>query len=480
MIKTRNATKPAKSSKSLKLHQKQEEVKPAIRKGELIELLIQGLDNEGRGFAYSGGQLFVVSGTVSGDRCLARVVHIGKTFISAKLVRLLLLSQLRAEKNPCPDADDCMGCPLIQMQYTEQLRWKHELVIKEIRSFNSLNEVQILPALSPAKILGYRTTAKLAVAGSYSDPYIGIYRRASHDVVDLEECPLHHPVINNVINAVRKGITKLKIPIWQDKNRTGILRYLVIRVSEASGEVMLTFVTARRAFNEIHHLSKYIEKELPQVKVVSQNVNNSEGNVIFGHDDHFITKQKTIQERIGNLFFEVSHRSFLQAQNDGARMIYETVADWAALDGRQSVLDLYCGIGGISMSLAPKAARVLGIEINPDAVADARRNARLNNLKNCRFEAGDVSELLDDLLDDGASFDLVSVNPPRKGCDRDIIGKLVALRPGVIIYVSCSPETFARDLDILSSSGYRCLRIQPVDMFPQTPHIENIAFIEAA
>ncbi len=444
-----------------------------------MELRIEYLESDGRGLSRSLDAMPVlVFGTVPGDRCLARITHVGKSFASAAVVRFLAFSDLRMESPLCPDAETCMGCALILMKYSEQLNWKYQQVLMEITAFNSLKDVMVLQPLSPAKQLAYRTTAKLAVAGSFSDPYIGIYRRATHDVVDLDQCRVHHPVVNSVVNSVRRGIGKLRIPVWQEKNRTGILRYLVVRVSESTGEAMVTFVTARRAFNEIHHLAKFLQEAVPQVKVVCQNVNSSDGNVIMGPNDHFITKQKCIQERIGNVAFEISHRSFLQAQNDGARLIYETVGQWAGLDGKQSVLDLYCGIGGIALTLAGTAGKVLGIEISPDAVADARRNSRLNRLGNCRFEAGDTADMLEELAEDGARFDLITLNPPRKGCDRDILSKVLKLRPGRIIYVSCSPDTLARDLDILSSSGYRCLKIQPVDMFPQTPHIENIALVE--
>jgi len=331
--------------------------------------------------------------------------------------------------------------------------------------------------LTPERRLQYRTTAKLAVAGTHADPYIGIYRRASHDVVDLEDCPLHHPMINTVIKVVREGISKLKVPVYQEKNKSGILRYLVVRVSESSNEVMVTFVAVRRAFNEIHHLARFLQEKVPQVAVVCQNVNSSEGNVIFGAHDHFLSKQQTIQERIGQVELLVSPRSFLQAQNDGARLLYETARDWAGLDGSQQVLDLYCGIGGIALTLAPVARQVLGVELNKDAVADAKRNARLNNAKNCRFEAGDVLELLDDLLEDELRFNCIVLNPPRKGCDREVLDKVAEFAPERIIYVSCSPQTLARDLDLLATKGFYCEKVQPVEMFPQTPHVENVALL---
>ncbi|QOX78934.1 23S rRNA (uracil(1939)-C(5))-methyltransferase RlmD [Trichlorobacter lovleyi] len=456
---------------------REQEAPSGLRRGVAVDLLIERLDDEGIGSAHYQGRQILVAGTLPQDRCLARISHIGKTIVFADLVKLIEPSPLRLQRCPCSDAALCLGCPLIAMRYGEQLRWKQDLVQAAFNQYPPLKPIVVPRLLTPERRLQYRTTAKLAVAGSHADPYIGIYRRASHDVVDLEDCPLHHPMINTVIKVVREGISRLKVPVYQEKNKSGILRYLVVRVSESSNEVMVTFVTARRAFNEIHHLARFLQENVPQVAVVCQNINSSEGNVIFGAHDHFLTKQQTIQERIGQVELLVSPRSFLQAQNDGARLLYETARDWAGLDGSQQVLDLYCGIGGIALTLAPAARQVLGVELNKDAVADAKRNARLNNVRNCRFEAGDVLELLDDLLEDDLRFDCIVLNPPRKGCDQEVLDKVAEFAPERIVYVSCSPQTLARDLDILIGKGYDCLKVQPVEMFPQTPHVENVALL---
>lgn len=457
---------------------REQEVSSGLRRGVAVDLLIERLDDDGIGVARSQGRQILVAGTLPQDRCLARISHIGKTVVFADVVKLIEPSPLRLQRCPCPDAALCLGCPLIAMRYGEQLRWKQEQVQAALHAYPTLQTVVVPRLLTPERRLQYRTTAKLAVAGTHADPYIGIYRRASHDVVDLEDCPLHHPMINTVIKVVRDGISKLKVPVYQEKNKSGILRYLVVRVSESSGEVMVTFVTARRAFNEIHHLAHLLQEKVPQVAVVCQNVNSSEGNVIFGAHDHFLTKQQTLQERIGEVELLISPRSFLQAQNDGARLLYETARDWAALDSSQQVLDLYCGIGGIALTFAPHVMQVLGVELNNEAVADAKRNARLNNARNCRFESGDVLELLDELIEDERQFNCVVLNPPRKGCDREVLDKLVQLQPQRVIYVSCSPQTLARDLNILADKGYQCKKLQPVEMFPQTPHVENVVLLE--
>ncbi len=449
-----------------------------LKYGMALELTVESMDSDGTGIAFRDGRQILIPGTVTSDFCLARITHFGKTNIFADLVRLITPSPLRLQRCPCNDATVCLGCPLIFMRYGEQLRWKQQQVQAEFDRHDSLKDIVVPRILTPERNLHYRTTAKLAIAGTHREPFIGIYRRASHDVVDLEECPLHHPIVNEVIRTVSKGISKLKVPIYQSKNKTGILRYLAVRVSETTGQVMVTFVTARRSFNEIHHLARFLQENVPQVAVVCQNLNSTEGNLVFGTKDHFITRQQTIQDRIGQVELLISPRSFLQAQNQGAALLYETARSWANLNKNSSLLDLYCGIGGIALTLAPAAGHVLGIELNREAVADANRNARINHAANCRFESGDVLEQLDYLIEDERKFDCVTMNPPRKGVGREVIDRLAELEPMKIIYISCSPQTLARDLDLLSAKGYQCSKVQPVDMFPQTPHIENVALIE--
>ena len=448
-----------------------------LTKGTLVTITIRSFSDDGFGKAELAGRSILVAGTVPGDRLSARIVHIGTHVLIATLVTMIEASKQRAIRQRCPDAAVCLGCPLIVLEADAQRVMKQSFVKDAFSVHQELRGTSIAPLLEPALSLHYRTTAKLAVAGTYREPYIGMYRRTTHDVVDLEGCPVHHPLINRVIQAVRSGICDQKIQVWQEKKRSGILRYLVVRVSESSRQAMVTFVTARRAFNEMHHLAAHVKSLVPEVTVICQNVNSSEGNVIFGSQDHFISKEHSMVEQIGTVRLEVSPRSFLQAQNDGARLLYETVRDKAAITSESRVLDVYCGIGGIALTLAPRVQEVYGVELNQEAVKDARKNARLNNARNCRFEAGDAAEMLEGLVEDGEHFDLVVVNPPRKGCERAVIEQLLALAAPTIAYVSCSPQTLARDLAVLVAGGYHIELVQPVDMFPQTMHVETVVIL---
>lgn len=447
-----------------------------LRTGQLVTLEITGLDDEGFGTASFEGKKVLIAGALPGETVSFRVTHCGARTAFGETVTILSPSPYRMASSPCTIAA-CSNCPLISMDYQAQLALKHRCIEKEIRAFPSLRSVPVHSVVPSPRPLNYRNSAKLVVAGTFRSPIIGIYRRNSHDVADIASCPLHHPLINRIVDVVKEGITKGKVPVYNPRTGTGFLRYLVVRVSEHSGRAMVVFVTARRSYNEIHHLTKYIQRLVPELDVVVQNVNASEGNVILGQQDHFITRDHALIDELGDVRFSISPRSFFQVNSGSARIIYEKVREWSALTGEETVVDVYCGIGGISLFLAGQAQEVHGIEYVDAAVADAERNARLNRVQNCSFEAGDAAELLRDHLEEGAEPDLIVLNPPRKGCDRKVLETAAASGPGKIIYVSCSPATLARDLDILAGLGYRTLEVQPVDMFPQTPHVENVALL---
>lgn len=459
---------------------KTEPTKPRIPRptvGQILDLSVTTLDEEGYGLALHETTRVRVFGALPGETVRARVTFAGQRDTFADVVKVLRHAPGRLLTPPCGRGAECDGCPLIMMKYPAQLEWKRGLVEGAVRRYPSLKEAEILPVTPSPKPLGYRTTAKLVIAGRFASPIIGIYRRNSHDVMDIADCPLHHPLINRVVAAVRDGISRGKVPVYNPRTGGGILRYLVVRVSERENRAMVTFVTAERSFNEIHHLAKHLQGTVPEVAVVAQNVNASAGNVILGDRDYFVTREQTLTDSIGDIRFSISPRSFFQVNSEGARAIYETVREWSGLTGTETILDVYCGVGGISLYLAGKADQVIGIESVEAAVADAERNARLNGVRNALFVAGDAAELLGDLRHEGKVVDLVVLNPPRKGCDEQVLRSVAALGPGRVIYVSCSPQTLARDLDILSGLGYRTTRIQPVDMFPQTPHVEDVALL---
>jgi len=423
------------------------------------------------------GKRVLVAGGLPGELLVARVTYVGRREAFAHTLKCLKTSPDRQLSPACSLGRVCDGCGLMQMSYPAQLAWKKSLMTRELRKYPSLAEAQVQDTIASPKELNYRNSAKLVVAGKYSDPVIGIYRRNTHEVLEIDDCPLHHPLINRVVKAAKIGIKKGKVPIYNQSSEMGLLRYLVVRVAEPSDRVMVVLVTSDQGYNEMHHLAKYIQEAVPEVAVVAQNINNSTGNVIFGHKDRFITKAQTLRAYLGEKSFSLSPHSFFQVNSGAAEIIYQKVRELAALKGSERVIDVYCGIGGISLFLADQAREVVGIEFVEAAVADAKENAALNRAANCRFVAGDAARLLDEIGEEGGA-DLIVLNPPRKGCEEKVLQSAAAINPARIIYVSCSPETLSRDLDILSRLGYRTLQVQPVDMFPQTIHVEDVALLE--
>jgi len=442
-----------------------------------MEVTITTLNEDGFGLATTGTMPILVSGVLPGEQAQVRITFAGRRECFASAVRILRHAPQRLMSPPCGKLGHCDGCPIMFMKYPAQLAWKREVVEGTLARFRSLQGIKLHDVLPSPLPIHYRNSAKLVVSGKFASPVIGIYRRNSHEVLEIGDCPLHHPLINTIVAAVREGIRKGKVPIYSPRTGRGLLRYLVIRVAEAENRAMVVFVTSERSYNEIHHLTKHLQATVPEVAVVAQNINASTGNVILGERDHFITRERTLSASMGKTRFTISPRSFFQVNSGSARIIYEKVREWADLKGKELVVDLYCGIGGISLFLAPLAKKVLGIEVMEAAVADAGLNARLNDVVNCEFLSGDAGKLLTGLRQNGERVDLMVLNPPRKGCDEQVLREATALGPARMIYVSCSPSTMARDLNILAGLGYRTVQVQPVDMFPQTPHVENVALI---
>lgn len=448
-----------------------------LKKGDKIEIAVSALDDDGCGVGVLESSQARVKGALPGEKVLARITYVSQHRVTAERIRILEPSPQR-RPSPCSHRKGCDGCPLIEMNYPAQLAWKEAHVANHIRQHKPLQNVAIQPAIASPMQLQYRNSAKLVISGKFADPQIGLYRRDSHEINDINDCPLHHPLINRIVATIKKGIIKGKIPVYNPKSEQGLLRYLIIRVAESENRAMVVLVTSKRSYNELHHLSALINKEVPEVKVIVQNVNATTGNVILGHSNYFQTKLTSLQATISGVKVNVSPASFLQINTGSAGIIYNLVKEWSGLTKNSNVLDLYCGIGAISLFLAPLAGHILGIEVVEAAVEDAARNASLNRAANCEFVAGDVAEELRSVIGDGARIDLVLLNPPRKGCEERVLKLVAETAASKIIYVSCSPPSLGRDLVILDSLGYSCLKVQPVDMFPQTTHVESVALLE--
>lgn len=439
----------------------------------LIEITVDRLNDDGIGVGRHAGKEVLVTGALPGERIAIAIEHEGQRRIIGRLRRVIDKSPLR-RPSPCRYLNECQGCSLMAMNYAEQLRFKQGKIQEALSAFEGLKNITVKPVLAAAEPLGYRTSVKLALGRHRGRILIGLYRRGSHDVVDIGNCPLHHPLVNRIVDVVREEIARQDIYLYNPVSRRGLLRYLLIKVSPATGKAMVTFVTAQKDYQRIPALAKWVMRKVPEVVSVQQNVNASGGNVIMGRETLRMVGQPDLFDRVGDIRLRISPASFFQVNHAQAARIYALVRKWAALGKHEAALDLYCGIGGIALHLAQDAGHVIGIEMVEEAVRNAGQNAMMNNLNNCRFLAGDTSGMLQDLMTELPALGAAVLNPPRSGCDPEVLQALAHLQPRVMIYVSCNPETLARDLDVLYHLGYRTEEIQPVDMFPQTAHVESV------
>jgi 23S rRNA (uracil1939-C5)-methyltransferase len=443
-------------------------------RAEELTLTIDRIDDDGLGLATHAGKPVIVFDALPGEKVVVRVVHAGRNRIVASTVRVLQSSRDRIAKTSCPHYRACQGCALLSWKYDAQLACKGKRVADALAAFPSLLEVPLHEVWAAPEALGYRASAKLVVARKRGKGQVGMYRRGSHDVVDIADCPLHHPLINRVAAVVRDELDRRKISAYDANHRRGLLRYLLVRVSPAYDKAMVTFVTSERNYREVTHLAKWLQRKIPEVISVHQNVNSSSGNVIFGRETFKVLGTPDLIDKVGDVRLRLGPTSFLQVHHAQAARIYRLVRDWCDLRTGESALDLYCGVGGISLHLASKAHQVFGVETHAEAVRHAQANATMNGFTNCKFVAGDVEAILGDDFPLTGKLGAVVVNPPRSGCSPQVLSAIADLQPRTLVYVSCHPDSLARDLALLVEQGFRVEEVQPVDMFPQTPHVENV------
>jgi 23S rRNA (uracil1939-C5)-methyltransferase len=308
---------------------------------------------------------------------------------------------------------------------------------------------------------------------------LGIYRPQSHQVVDISQCPVHHPLINQVLAKLRHTLERLEVPIYDERTHTGTLRYVIVRVSNWTKRAQIILVTADRLLPHARQLVAQLRR-FPGVTSVVQNINPDPGNVILSASFVPLTRETALIDRVGFLKLQTHAGAFLQANVPVARKLYDQALHWAAPTAEDVAVDLYSGVGALSFLLGGAAKFVSGIEESPFAVIDAKANIRLNGYHNVRFYAGSVGTILPELMGRFQHVDVITLTPPRKGVDEGARTAIVACAPRRIVYISCNPDTLARDLDCFAAEGYRTVRMQPFDLLPQTEHVECVAALERA
>ncbi|NLX90525.1 MAG: 23S rRNA (uracil(1939)-C(5))-methyltransferase RlmD [Firmicutes bacterium] len=449
--------------------------KPPVATGEIIQLQIDSLNHNGEGVGRISGYAVFVPGALPGELVQAKVISLQKNYCRALIESVTQTSPERLEPI-CDQYTACGGCQLLHLAYGEQLRLKQKTVEDALWRIGGL-QIPVRPTIGMDEPWHYRNKAQVPVAVQNGEILAGFYEKRSHNIVNLKRCHLQHPDNDQVAHAVRRILGELKIPAYQENTHTGLVRHILARTSFSTGNILAVIITNGRTFPRKEEFVAGLRRAVPNITGIVQNINTRKGNTILGPEEIILWGQPWLMETLDGLQFIISPRSFFQVNPLQTEVLYRKAVEYAALTGSETVFDLYCGSGTISLFLARGACRVIGVESVEAAIKDARENAALNGITNVEFHAGPAEKIVPTLLKEGEKADVVVVDPPRKGCDAALLDTMAKMQPQRIVYVSCNPATLARDLKILHQKGYIPLEAQPVDMFPHTFHVECVVLI---
>lgn len=450
-----------------------------VNKNDRITVHVEDLTHDGAGVAKVEGYPLFIPGALPGEDVIVHVLKTLKSYGFAKLIEIKQASPFRVEA-PCPVFDTCGGCQIQHLSYEGQMTFKQKLVRDAITRIGKLPDVPVHPVKGMEHPWRYRNKSQIPFGTQDGKVVAGFYQTRSHDIADTDTCLIQTPEADAIMVALKKNLAEIGIEPYEEATHRGMLRHVVVRKARATGEIMVVLVTKKKKFPQAARAIELIQATVPEVTSIVQNINSEKTNVIFGDETLTLWGKDVIEDQIGDVRFEISARSFYQINPEQTEVLYGQALQYAQLTGEETVIDAYCGIGTISLFLAQRAKFVMGVEIVPQAIEDAKRNAELNGLSNTLFEAGPAEQVIPRWYKEGKQADVLVVDPPRKGCDEQLLRTILKQRPTRVVYVSCNPATLARDLRILEDGGYRTKEVQPVDMFPQSTHCEAVAWLELA
>ncbi len=447
-----------------------------VQKNDYIEVVFEDLTHDGAGVAKVDGYPLFVKNALPGEKAKIKVIKVNKGYGFGRLEEILEQSPYRVDA-PCPIYKECGGCQLQHLSYEGQLLAKEKQVRDVLTRIGKLENVKVHPVLGMSEPWRYRNKAQVPVGEREGGLIAGFYQQRSHEIIDMEACMIQQEKNDEVVQAVKRICTKYGVTAYNEQRHKGSLRHIMARHGQVTKEVMVVLVTRTPEFPNKEKIVKEIIESVEGVKSIIQNVNSKKTNVILGDETRVLWGEEVIYDLIGNVKFAISSRSFYQVNPEQTKVLYDQALSYAELTGEETVIDAYCGIGTISLFLAQKAKKVYGVEIVPEAIADANRNAELNEIDNVEFAVGEAEVVIPNWYKEGIVADVLVVDPPRKGCDDALLQTIIEMKPKKVVYVSCNPATLARDLRVLEDGGYRTVEVQPVDMFPHTTHCEAVARI---
>ena len=454
------------------------------RKNDMVTLDIVDCGTNGEGIGKADGFTVFVKDAVIGDRVTAKIMKAKKNYGYGRLMEILTPSPDRAEP-VCPSARQCGGCQLQALSYEKQLEFKADKVRGHLERIGGFANLPMEPIIGMKDPFHYRNKAQFPVGRNRDGKIVtGFYAGRTHSIIENRDCVLGVPQNREILDRVIDYMETYDISPYDEVTGKGLIRHIFTRYGYHTGEIMVCIVANGSRLPHQQELVKAL-REIPGMTSITLNINKNRNNVILGEKIQVLWGQEYITDKIGDISYQISPLSFYQVNPQQTWELYSKALEYADLHGEETVWDLYCGIGTISLFLAQKAKFVRGVEIVPAAIEDARRNARLNGIKNAEFYVGKAEEVLPDYYADyaarhpgeNARADVIVVDPPRKGCDETLLNTIVEMQPEKVVYVSCDSATLARDLKYLCERGYQVKKVCPVDMFPMTVHVETVVLL---
>ncbi|WP_138417779.1 23S rRNA (uracil(1939)-C(5))-methyltransferase RlmD [Aquibacillus sediminis] len=450
--------------------------KPAItnvgrgkQKTVAAQVSCSGLTDEGKGIVQWEGKQLEVAHLMPGEKAEVVISSKGR-YVNAELKRVITPSKDRV-KPACTYYYECGGCQLQHMNAQAQMRFKQETIDALMQPFGKPEAI-----LTMDDPYDYRNKSHMSFGLNKERQIIGgLYAQNTHQIISMEQCLIHDPKADEIGETIKDLMKSFKMQPYNEDTGRGFLRHVLVKVGKVSGEIMVVLVVASSVFKGKNNFVKALRNAHPEITTILMNVNNRNTSMVLGDQEKVLFGKGTITDTLCGLKFDISAKSFYQINPIQTEKLYAKAIEMAQLTGKETVVDAYCGIGTIGLVASQKAGKVIGVELNKDAVGDAIRNSKRNGVKNARFYQGDAGEFMVQMAGRGEKADVVIMDPPRSGSDEAFLSSVVKLKPKRVVYVSCNPVTQARDMKYLVKNGYEVEGIQPVDMFPQTVHVECIS-----
>lgn len=379
-----------------------------------------------------------------------------------------------SKKRICAVSRKCGGCQLMNLTYPEQLKFKQAKVVKLLGGFHRVNAI-----IGMEHPFHYRNKVQAAFGRTRGGEIVsGVYQSSTHNIVKTDSCLIEDEKADEIIVTIRKMVKDFKLTVYDERKGYGFLRHVLVKRGFSTNEIMVVLVTGTTAFPSKNNFLKELLKKHPEITTIVQNINNKFTSMVLGEKETILYGNGYIEDVLCGLTFRISPKSFYQINPVQTEILYGKAIEFADLKGNERVIDAYCGIGTIGMVASKTAGEVIGCEVNPDAVRDAKINAKINGVENIKFVCADAGEFMLEMKEQGENCDVLFMDPPRAGSDKKFLSCAVALSPDKIVYISCNPETQQRDLYYLIKNGYKVNKIQPVDMFPFTSHIESVVLLK--